>query len=263
MPNISNRQRELEDIEFLILQHSIDNDDEAEEEAMLLYIMALSTRFIERPRKDRSKTNLHFYFTEVFPHLSDAAFRSCFRTTKEGFKSLMDLLQGHNIFYNKSTYPQAHPGWQLAVALMRIGTYGNGASAVRIEGTLFLGQGTATLYTNRVITAILSKRDQWLAWPDAARRREMREVLASEGFPGCVGFVDGTTIPLAQKPAADGETYHDRHERHVESLEFLFAVCDCYFCCSLFLLLMFNLLFPLRSFPSAFLQILHGTSSDL
>lgn len=236
MPNISNRQRELEDIEFLILQHSIDNDDEAEEEAMLLYIMALSTRFIERPRKDRSKTNLHFYFTEVFPHLSDAAFRSCFRTTKEGFKSLMDLLQGHNIFYNKSTYPQAHPGWQLAVALMRIGTYGNGASAVRVEGTLFLGQGTVTLYTNRVITAILSKRNQWLAWPDAARRREMREVLAPEGFPGCVGFVDGTTIPLAQKPAADGETYHDRHERHVESLEFLFVVCVCCFCCSLFLL---------------------------
>ncbi|KAK3804534.1 MAG: hypothetical protein JOS17DRAFT_798035 [Linnemannia elongata] len=105
MPNISNRQRELEDIEFLILQHSIDNDDEAEEEATLLYIAALSTRFIERPLKDRSKTNLHFYFKEVFPHLSDTAFRSCFRTTKEGFKSLMYLLQGHDIFYNKSSNP--------------------------------------------------------------------------------------------------------------------------------------------------------------
>ncbi|KAG0336796.1 hypothetical protein BG000_006163 [Podila horticola] len=150
MPNISNRQRELEDIEILIMQHSIDNDDDAEEEATLLYIMALSTRFIERPRKDKSKTNLHFYFREVFPRLSDAAFRSCFRTTKEGFKSL-DILQGHDIFYNKSTNPQAHPGWQLAVALMRIGAYGNGGSAVRVEGTLYLGQGTVTLYTNRVI----------------------------------------------------------------------------------------------------------------
>ncbi|KAF9536543.1 hypothetical protein EC957_010490, partial [Mortierella hygrophila] len=190
MPNISDGQRELGDIEFLIPQYSIDNDDETEEEAMLLYVMALSTRFIERPRKDRSKTNLHFYFTEVFPYFSEAAFMSCFRTTKEGFKSLMDLLQAHDIFYNKSTNPQAHPGWQLAVALMRIGTYGNGASAVRVERTLFLGQGTVTLYTNRVITAILVKRDQWLAWPDAARSREMRQVLTPEGFPGCVGFVD-------------------------------------------------------------------------
>ncbi|KAI9238974.1 MAG: hypothetical protein BYD32DRAFT_248470 [Podila humilis] len=147
MPNISNRQRELEDIEFVIMQHSIDNDDDAEEEAILLYIMALSTRFIERFRKDKSKTNLHFCFREVFPHLSDAAFRSCFRTTKEGFKSLMDIFQGHDIFYNKSTSPQAHPVWKLAVALMRIGTYGNGGSAVRVEGTLYLGQGTVTLYT--------------------------------------------------------------------------------------------------------------------
>ncbi|KAG0048329.1 hypothetical protein BGZ89_004631, partial [Linnemannia elongata] len=74
MPNISNRQRELKVIEFLILQHSIDNDDEAEEEAALLYIMTLSTRFIEPSLKDRSETNLHFYFKEVFPHLSDTSF---------------------------------------------------------------------------------------------------------------------------------------------------------------------------------------------
>ncbi|KAF9282197.1 hypothetical protein BGZ74_002191, partial [Mortierella antarctica] len=48
-----------------------------------------------------------------------------------------------------------------------------------------------------------------------ARRRTTqgdRQVLAPEGLPGCVGFVDGTTLPLAQKPAADGETYHDRYE---------------------------------------------------
>ncbi|KAH7041805.1 hypothetical protein BKA57DRAFT_472711 [Linnemannia elongata] len=94
--------------------------------------MALSMRFIECPLKDRSKTNLHFYSK-----------RSCFRTTKEGSKSLMYLFQGHDIFYNKSSNPQAHSGWQLAVGLMRIGTYGNGASAVRVVGTLFLGQGTS------------------------------------------------------------------------------------------------------------------------
>ncbi|KAH7041651.1 hypothetical protein BKA57DRAFT_472385, partial [Linnemannia elongata] len=105
--------------------------------------MAVSTRFIERPLKDRSKTNLHFYFKEV----------SCFRTTKEGSKSLMYLLQGHDIFYNKSSNPQAHPGWRLAVALMRIGTYGNGASAVRVVGTLFLGQGTVTLHHGNLLQA--------------------------------------------------------------------------------------------------------------
>ncbi|OAQ24823.1 hypothetical protein K457DRAFT_57642, partial [Linnemannia elongata AG-77] len=76
-------------------------------------------------------------------------------------------LQGHDIFYNKSSHLQAYPKWQLVVALMWIGTYGSGASTVRVEGTLILGQGAVTLYTNRVINAILPKRDKWLAWPDA------------------------------------------------------------------------------------------------
>ncbi|KAL6533351.1 hypothetical protein OROMI_027463 [Orobanche minor] len=29
--------------------------------------------------------------------------------------------------------------------------------------------------------------------------------MEMEGFPGCVGFVDGTTIPLSEKPSLDGE----------------------------------------------------------
>jgi len=175
----------------------------------------------------------------------------------------MDILQGHDIFYNRSTNPQAHPGWQLAVALMRIGTYGNGGSAVRVEVTLYLGQGTITLYTNRVIKAILSKRDQWIVWPDAARRREMRQVLEPEGFPGCVGFVDGTTLPLAQKPAADGETYHDRHERyvkiHVNCIPFFCLHFDISFSHQFFFISFHHRLFSLLSL----LQILHGTSSHM
>lgn len=34
--------------------------------------------------------------------------------------------------------------------------------------------------------------------------------MTLEGFLGCIGFVDVTTIPLAQKTARDGETYYDR-----------------------------------------------------
>jgi hypothetical protein len=37
--------------------------------------------------------------------------------------------------------------------------------------------------------------------------------MQEEGFPGCVGFVDGTTIPLSQKPPIDGNHYFDRKKR--------------------------------------------------
>ena len=38
--------------------------------------------------------------------------------------------------------------------------------------------------------------------------------MQQEGFPGCVGFVDGTTITLSQKPALNGNVYWDRKKMY-------------------------------------------------
>lgn len=77
-----------------------------------------------------------------------------------------------------------------------------------------LATDTINKYTERVIMAIMSVRHKWICWPDEQRRREISEVLTLDGFPGCIGFIDGTTIPLSQKPAIDGETYYDRKSRY-------------------------------------------------
>jgi hypothetical protein len=37
--------------------------------------------------------------------------------------------------------------------------------------------------------------------------------MQEEGFPGCVGFVDGKTILLSQKPPTDGNHYFDGKNR--------------------------------------------------
>ncbi|ETI44267.1 hypothetical protein F443_11030 [Phytophthora nicotianae P1569] len=36
--------------------------------------------------------------------------------------------------------------------------------------------------------------------------------MATECFPGCVGFIDGTTLPPSQRPAVDGSSYWDQKE---------------------------------------------------
>jgi hypothetical protein len=77
-----------------------------------------------------------------------------------------------------------------------------------------LAVGTVVLYTKQVIKAIMLVRGKWISWPDEMWRREISQVMQAEGFPGCVGFIDGTTIPLSQKPALDGETYYDRKGRY-------------------------------------------------
>jgi len=52
-----------------------------------------------------------------------------------------------------------------------------------------------------------------LHWPSKQERLESSQVMQQEGFPGCVGFIDGTTIPLSQKPAQDGNHYFDCKKR--------------------------------------------------
>jgi hypothetical protein len=37
--------------------------------------------------------------------------------------------------------------------------------------------------------------------------------MQEEGFPGCVGFVNGKIIPLSQKPPIDGNHYFDCKKR--------------------------------------------------
>ncbi|KNE87435.1 hypothetical protein PSTG_19180 [Puccinia striiformis f. sp. tritici PST-78] len=54
----------------------------------------------------------------------------------------------------------------------------------------------------------------YVQWPNRERRAEISEVLRMEGFEGCMGFVDGTTIPLFQRPGFDGETFFDRKKRY-------------------------------------------------
>ena len=48
--------------------------------------------------------------------------------------------------------------------------------------------------------------------------------MALEGFPGCVGFVDGTGIPLYQKPGFDGSTFYDRKGQYSINAQ---VICNC------------------------------------
>lgn len=90
---------------------------------------------------------------------------------------------------------------------------GTGASVSKMQVIFGIGAGMSTLFCRHMMTALMVIEDRWIVWPDAERRREIGQVLRSEGFPGCVGFIDGTTIPLSQKPAVHGEVYFDHKKR--------------------------------------------------
>ncbi|KAF1779377.1 hypothetical protein GQ600_17607 [Phytophthora cactorum] len=140
--------------------------------------------------------------------LSDKDFRQLSRISKRSFFALHNYIHDSPVFHSSS--PNAHhkqqpASWHLAVALARLGENGNGASVGQLHRYFGIAVGSVVEYTKSILIALKAVRSQWLEWPSPVRRR----VMAAEG----VGLVDGTTLPLSQRPALDGSSYFDRKKK--------------------------------------------------
>jgi hypothetical protein len=150
------------------------------------------------------KFNLHQLFV-----LCDADFRQSARTTKAGFMWVLDEICLNHVFHCRGIQPQLPIPHQLALTLKRLGSNGNAASVGQFSRNLKVGQGTVVKVTWRVLKAILSLGRHYVVWPNVEWRAKISMVMKQEGFPGCVGFVDGTTIPLFQRPGYDGKVFYN------------------------------------------------------
>lgn len=132
-------------------------------------------------------------------------FRAIFRMDKECFYTLAASIENHPVFQNQSlSSPQKAVKYQLSVFLYKMG--GAGTTQVSTALALGVGDGTIPLYVNRVLKALLSMKDIYISWPNAAGKNahKQRVCNASMGiFPGCIGFIDGTFIVLKYAPKID------------------------------------------------------------
>lgn len=146
------------------------------------------------------------------------------RTSHAGFYAILNIISPHPIFISTSRNPQPPVIIQLALALERLGSNGNGCAVRRMGRDYKRSMGTIVDCTRRVIESIIDTSKDYVQWPNEERRKEISRVMGLEGFPGCVGFVDGTNIPLYQRPGIDGETFFDRKKRYSINCQ---VVCDC------------------------------------
>ncbi|OAV98528.1 hypothetical protein PTTG_01830 [Puccinia triticina 1-1 BBBD Race 1] len=156
-----------------------------------------------------ARTHNEFDLGRLFD-MRPADFKQSVQTTKSGFVWLLNQIINNAVFHNNSRRPQLPIPHQLALTLERLGSNGNGALVGRFAQNLSVAHGTVVKVSRRVIRAINSLDSEFIVWPDCNRRLEISEVMKEEGFKGCIGFVDGATIPLYQRPGLDGEVYWDR-----------------------------------------------------
>jgi hypothetical protein len=212
MPAISERKK-LENslclMEFLMC---IESDSDSDLETDFLYFNSLLQKQYLAPRSNNFYQPL--YVRQKLHQLPELSFWQLFRTNLTSFMSLLEMIHTSQVFQNKSQNPQRDPAVQLAVGLCLLDSNVNGSSIQRLQNLFSVGHGTIDLYTKKIIKAILPLYNQLLTWRTKEEWIENSQVMQEEGFPGCVSFVDGTTIPLSQKPLNNGNHYFDCKKRY-------------------------------------------------
>ncbi|MBW0538932.1 hypothetical protein O181_078647 [Austropuccinia psidii MF-1] len=151
----------------------------------------------------------YMYMMNDLQTSSSEKFWQLCRTTHESFEKLVSKIHNDKTFQNSSQKKQCNPAVQLAVSLLRLGSNGNGAALGKIGMLFGISHGAIVLYTQRVIQILMKLKRKVIVWPTIEQQREMSQVMQAEGFPGCIGFIDGSLIPLSQCPPNDGEAYFD------------------------------------------------------
>jgi hypothetical protein len=65
--------------------------------------------------------------------------------------------------------------------------------------------GSVDNYTRRVIAALCRLANRFITWPDDDRKALIKRQIGLESiFHDCIGFVDGSLIPLTDKPSMEG-----------------------------------------------------------
>lgn len=185
-----------------------------------LYAMMESTRyFVTKTCTSKSKD----FILNYFHHLPPLIFRQMTRMDKPSFFALADLIEDHPVFRTPTANDQAPVVWQLAVTLDRLGHEGNGSCFNRLIPTWGVSVGSLNNFTKRCFFALEAALKGQLRWPGRAERQTIAQEFALKGFPGCVGLIDGTLVPLSQRPKEDGECYYSRKCRYHVNVQ---IICD-------------------------------------
>lgn len=171
-------------------------------------------------RGEINKTNVNMaMLLNDYKFSQPAIFRQYLRITPACFDALLAAISNNPIFFNDSPNEQISVEVQLAVALYRFGHYGNGASILEVAIWAGIGYGSVDLVTRRVIHAMCDDefRTGAIRWPTAAEIEASRKWVEDRSCTEWRGgwlMVDGTLVPLYQRPGFFGNSWFDRKSNY-------------------------------------------------
>jgi len=170
----------------------------------------LNTRYIYRGPYGKQVGDAEWVLRAL--NLTRRKFRTAFRMSLESFMSLHTQLLFHPVYQQSGNKPQRQVTFQMLVALFVIG---HGSSLDVVALTFEIATGTVFNYLRRFVRAVLSLERRYIDYPRPLSQAYARTTalhLKEYGLPDCLGFVDGSIIPLYRKPDEDGDNYHNRKQ---------------------------------------------------
>ncbi|XP_055714949.1 putative nuclease HARBI1 [Phlebotomus papatasi] len=172
-------------------------------------LIMITHRYLYRTRVPKSSA----WYERILPQYDPSRFLQMLRVSREEFDFILNEITDDLVFTVRARL-QLPVEKQLAIVLYRLGGYGDSASLAKTAAMLGTGDGgTLDKVTQRVFSAILRLKPQYLYWPDAEERRILTRETADELIL-CVGYMDGTEFKLAEAPIHDPDSYYSRKKVH-------------------------------------------------
>jgi hypothetical protein len=147
----------------------------------------------------------------------EARFRRNLRVHPLTFDGILYRIESDPVFYSDSNNNQIPVSYQLAIALFRFGHFGNAASVESVAQWAGCSAGLVVSCTRRITIAIIRLQNQAIKMPTPLQKAEAKRWVESVSCPAWRGgycMVDGTLVPLADKPGYFGESFFDRKSNY-------------------------------------------------
>ena len=238
MPRTSNRYKLISSAEKeivkrcyrahlrLLLSLSDPVEDYQDQTFLKFFKQMHSTRYFTRSayRSRRVRLDWNEYLNPESEFINDDEFLRLFRVSRNSFNLLLAEMERSPVFNKSHKFKKPRPVFQqLLVFLYRVGRFGSSGSCHEVGLFFGIATGSVRNYVANVVEALKMMEPEVVYWPSDEERQEMKTRLSPTGFRHCVGFADGTLIPLTTKPKIFHECYYCR--KHFYALNVL-VVCD-------------------------------------
>ncbi|XP_063436630.1 putative nuclease HARBI1 [Mytilus trossulus] len=202
---------------LLMLQQFLDDDDDTDN---LLYAAAvsgyqnLSLCYISILKKRNKIPRILNYAETVIPEYSNEEFRRRFRMNKETFLVLVEQLRGSRNYKTISLEKQVLIFLKYVSSQMTLQAIADYFGVC--EYSVFQ---IVKCLANVICEKLLA---QYIRWPSNNQVQENVQKFSQKGFPGVIGAIDGTHIPI-RAPKEYHENYINRKSFHSIILQ---GICD-------------------------------------